>query len=147
MAELLVIGAGPYALSTAALAREHGIDTTIVGAPMQFWREHMPDGMFLRSGSDWHLDAAGVHTLEAFLDERGIDRADVDPIPIRVFLEYCAWFQGQKGIQVREETVTGLARTDAGYEATLAGGAARPRPDGARASAPGSVGRPPRTRG
>jgi lysine/ornithine N-monooxygenase len=122
VAELLVIGAGPYALSTAALAREHGIDTTVVGVPMQFWREHMPEGMFLRSGTDWHLDAAGVHTLEAFLDGRGIDRAAVDPIPIRVFLEYCAWFQEQKGIEVREETVTGLARADGRYEATLAGG-------------------------
>jgi len=39
---LLIIGAGPYALSTAALAQERGIDTTIVGRPMGFWREHMP---------------------------------------------------------------------------------------------------------
>ena len=59
---LLVIGAGPYALSTAALARERGIDTLVVGRPMGFWRRHMPEGMFLRSGPDWHLDAAGVHT-------------------------------------------------------------------------------------
>ena len=25
---------------------------------MGFWREHMPAGMFLRSGPDWHLDAS-----------------------------------------------------------------------------------------
>ena len=56
---LLVIGAGPYALSAAALAREHGIDTMVVGRPMGFWRRHMPAGMLLRSGPDWHLDAAG----------------------------------------------------------------------------------------
>ena len=31
---LLVIGAGPYALSTAALARQRGIDTVVVGRPM-----------------------------------------------------------------------------------------------------------------
>src|SRR5213083_2117131 len=58
---LLVIGAGPYGLSTAALARERGIDTVAVGRPMGFWKEHMPAGMFLRSGPDWHLDASGVH--------------------------------------------------------------------------------------
>ena len=85
---LLVIGAGPYALSTAALAREHGIDTVTVGRPMGFWRRHMPAGMLLRSGPDWHLDARGVHTLEAYLEERGIDPAEVDPLPVGLFLDY-----------------------------------------------------------
>ena len=79
---LLVIGAGPYALSTAAFAREHGIDTVMVGRPMGFWRQHMPAGMLLRSGPDWHLDASGVHTLQAYLEERTIDPTDVDPLPI-----------------------------------------------------------------
>src|SRR5512133_2324104 len=46
--ELLVIGAGPYALSTAALARDCDVHTVIVGRPMAFWRENMPSGMFLR---------------------------------------------------------------------------------------------------
>ena len=65
--QLLIIGAGPYALSTAALARERGIETVVVGRPMGFWREHMPAGMILRSGADWHLDATGVHSFEAYL--------------------------------------------------------------------------------
>jgi FAD-dependent urate hydroxylase len=120
--QLLVAGAGPYALSTAALARERGIDTTVVGRPMAFWREHMPEGMFLRSGPDWHLDAAGVHTLEAFLEERGIAPAEVDPIPIRVFLEYAQWFQAAKGIEVREELIADLQKLDGGFTATLDGG-------------------------
>ena len=63
---------------------------------MAFWREHMPAGMFLRSGPDWHLDAAGVHTLEAYLEERGVDLADVDPMPIDVFLDYAEWFRAAK---------------------------------------------------
>jgi cation diffusion facilitator CzcD-associated flavoprotein CzcO len=54
--QLLVIGAGPYALSAAALAREQGIQTMVLGRPMGFWRQNMPEGMFLRSGPDWHLD-------------------------------------------------------------------------------------------
>jgi cation diffusion facilitator CzcD-associated flavoprotein CzcO len=86
--DLLVIGAGPYALSTAALAREHGIDTVIVGRPMGFWRENMPEGMFLRSGPDWHLDGSGVETLEAYLEDRQIRPDEVDPIPISLFLDY-----------------------------------------------------------
>ena len=87
--QLLVIGAGPYALSTAAFARRHGIETVVLGSPMSFWREHMPAGMFLRSGPDWHLDAAGVHTLEAYLQEQSIAPGDVDPIPVGVFPPSC----------------------------------------------------------
>jgi FAD-dependent urate hydroxylase len=120
--QLLVIGAGPYALSTAAYADELGIDTVIVGRPMAFWRENMPQGMFLRSGADWHLDAGSVCTFEAFLDERQIMPADVDPIPIRLFLEYAAWFQHVKKIDVRQDLVVDLAKPDGRYEATLTSG-------------------------
>jgi cation diffusion facilitator CzcD-associated flavoprotein CzcO len=119
---LLVIGAGPYALSTAALAREHGIDTVTVGRPMGFWRRHMPTGMLLRSGPDWHLDARGVHTLEAYLEERAIDPADVDPLPIGLFLDYAEWFRRAKGIGVREDLVVDLTRPDDRFEAVLESG-------------------------
>ena len=121
-AQLLVIGAGPYALSTAAFAEERGIDTVIVGQTMAFWREHMPEGMFLRSGADWHLDAGGVYTLEAFLDERQIMPADVDPIPIELFLEYVEWFQHVKKIDVRQDLVVDLAKPDTRFEAMLSSG-------------------------
>jgi cation diffusion facilitator CzcD-associated flavoprotein CzcO len=120
--ELLVIGAGPYALSTAALARERGIKTVVLGRPMGFWRENMPAGMFLRSGPDWHLDAAGVHTLEAHLEERQIKPEEVDPIPIGVLLDYAVWFRQRNAIDVREEYVTGLAKPNGRFEATLDSG-------------------------
>jgi len=119
---LLVIGAGPYALSTAALAREHGIDTVTVGRPMGFWRRHMPAGMLLRSGPDWHLDAGGVHTLEAYLEERAVDPAEVDPLPIGLFLDYAEWFRQAKGIQVREDLVADLTKPDDRFEAVLESG-------------------------
>ena len=35
----------------------------------------MPERMLLRSGTDWHLDADGIDTFEAFLAERGVDPA------------------------------------------------------------------------
>lgn len=120
---LLVIGAGPYALSTAALAREHGIDTVVVGRPMGFWRQHMPAGMLLRSGPDWHLDASGVHTLEAYLEERAIDPAEVDPLPLALFLDYAEWFRQAKGIQVLEDRVVDLAKPGDRFEAVLGSGA------------------------
>src|SRR3954449_9709213 len=110
----MVIGAGPYGLATAAAARAAGLETVILGRPMGFWRDHMPPGMFLRSGADWHLDAAYEHTLERFLGD------DVpDPLPLQRFLDYANWFQTQKGLEVREERVTAL---EPGFVATLESG-------------------------
>jgi thioredoxin reductase len=116
---LLVVGAGPYGLSTAAYARDRGIDTVVTGRPMGFWREHMPERMFLRSGPDWHLDAAGVHTFQAYLEERGISP---EPIPLAVFLEYAEWYRRAKGIEPLEDLVEDLAQVDGHFEARLSGG-------------------------
>ena len=138
---LVVIGAGPYALSVAALAQQNGIDTVVLGRPMGFWRQHMPEGMFLRSGPDWHLDGAAVHTLAAFLEERGIQPGEVDPIPVGVFLDYADWFQRAKKIEVREEFAGALAKANGRFEVTLESGV-RIRAD-AVVAAPGSVTTPP----
>jgi cation diffusion facilitator CzcD-associated flavoprotein CzcO len=117
--DLLVVGAGPYALSTAAAAQDRGLSATVVGRPMGFWREHMPAGMYLRSGPDWHLDPAGELTLERYLAERGIPPTEVDPLPLDLFLEYAEWFRAGKGIAVRDDWVTSLRP---GWEATLESG-------------------------
>jgi FAD-dependent urate hydroxylase len=114
---LLVIGAGPYGVAVGARAVERGIDTVVAGRPMGFWTDHMPNGMFLRSGPDWHLDASGVHTFEAFLDERGISAADIDPVPIAVFLDYAAWFQQRKRLSVRDSLVSRLTTQDGRFAA------------------------------
>ncbi len=120
--ELLVIGAGPYGVATAARAIERGIKTTIVGGPLSFWKQHMPEGMYLRSGPDWHLDAAGIHTFEAFLEEEGIAPDQVDPVPISVFLDYATWFLDNKGVVAREALVTQLTRNGKRFEALLDNG-------------------------
>src|SRR2546421_104917 len=44
-----VVGAGPYGLSAAVHLAGAGVDVRLLGRPMEFWREHMPDGMLLRS--------------------------------------------------------------------------------------------------
>jgi cation diffusion facilitator CzcD-associated flavoprotein CzcO len=120
--ELLVIGAGPYAYSAAAYARDNGIATRIVGRPMAFWRDQMPKEMYLRSGPDWHLDALGQDTFEAFFEERGLDPADHDPIPIGLFLDHTDWFADRKGLEVEERMVANLTRPDGRFVAEMADG-------------------------
>ncbi|HAM01673.1 MAG TPA: dimethylaniline monooxygenase [Acidimicrobiaceae bacterium] len=119
---LLVIGAGPYGVSVAAQARARGIDTVVVGRPMGFWTDRMPRGMFLRSGTDWHLDASEVHTFEAFVEERGISAPDIDPVPIAVFLDYAAWFQAEKHVEVQDRLVSSLEEGNRQFVASLEDG-------------------------
>ena len=120
--DLLVIGAGPYAYAAAAYARHRGIGTHVVGHPMSFWREQMPADMYLRSGPDWHLDATGEHTFAAFFEDRGLDPADYDPIPIGVFLDHTDWFREQKGFEVDERLVASLTRPDGQFVAAMEDG-------------------------
>lgn len=97
-----MIGAGPYGLATAKALRDRGIGVTVYGRPMGFWRDHMPAGMLLRSGPDWHMDAAGELTFRAFCPD------PPDPIPVALFLDYAQWFQDQAGIEVIDEVVETL---------------------------------------
>jgi len=119
MSSVAVVGAGPYGVAVAAHARERGIYTTVLGHPMEFWTRHMPEGMFLRSGLDWHLDAAGEHTFQAFAQERGIAARDIDPVPIAVFLDYADWFQTRKHVDVVGSLVTSIGREDSRFVLTL----------------------------
>jgi FAD-dependent urate hydroxylase len=120
--DLLVIGAGPYAYSAAAHARDHDIATRIVGRPMAFWRDQMPVDMYLRSGPDWHLDARGEDTFAAYFEDRGLDPADHDPIPIGVFLDHTDWFAERKGLRVEERIVEEVTRPDGTFVARMADG-------------------------
>jgi cation diffusion facilitator CzcD-associated flavoprotein CzcO len=68
---LAIIGAGPFGLAQAAWAADAGVDYAIIGYPMEFWREHMPVGMLLRSTAEWHLDPPGEWTIDRFFAEQG----------------------------------------------------------------------------
>jgi cation diffusion facilitator CzcD-associated flavoprotein CzcO len=120
---LLVIGAGPYGLSAAACARDHGVETIVLGQAMGFWRDHMPAGMLLRSDTSWHLDAAGSDTMLAYLEGRGIRPEQVDPIPLDLLLAYSEWFIERKRLAPRADLVVELTHADGRFEARLESGA------------------------
>jgi cation diffusion facilitator CzcD-associated flavoprotein CzcO len=122
MVDLLIVGAGPYGLAAARAAQRLGIDVAVLGRPMSFWREHMPAEMFLRSGPDWHLDPTGELTLQRYLAARGINPADVDPLPVGLFLEYADRFTEEAGIAVRDEEVVRLDTAPSGAAASAGAG-------------------------
>ena len=111
---LLIVGAGPFGLALAALARERGIDHILAGRPMSFWRDHMPAGMCLRSAGDWHFDPMDVHTIERFLAEQGRARADVEPLSLAFYLTYAQWFQARKRLTPVPIHIRALHRLDDG---------------------------------
>src|ERR1700754_425991 len=65
---------------------------------MEFWRQHMPKGMYLRSACDWHLDPQNKDTIEKFLETQGKTTQDVEPLALDFYLSYVDWFQQQKNI-------------------------------------------------
>lgn len=123
-ADLLIIGAGPFGLSLAAHARGLGLETAVVGKPMGFWKDHMPQGMYLRSACDWHLDADGRYTIEAFLAERGQTPHDAEPLSRNFYLEYADWFQRQAGLEPLPGKVSLLRPRAGGFAAVLDDGTA-----------------------
>ncbi len=117
-APVVIIGAGPYALSTAAFLRRAGIETQLYGEVMGFWRT-MPTGMFLRSyrRASNIADPDGALTLPAF--ELATDRKVPTPIPLADFIEYGHWYQQQAEIPVDPRRVIRLTREEDGFRLVL----------------------------
>jgi cation diffusion facilitator CzcD-associated flavoprotein CzcO len=115
----LVVGAGPFGLAMAAQAQELGIDHVVIGQPMSFWEQHMPQGMLLRSGCDWHLDPSERDTMVRFLATRGQTPSEVEPLSLALYRDYAEWFQKVKDIRARPARVTRLDESDGRFGATL----------------------------
>jgi cation diffusion facilitator CzcD-associated flavoprotein CzcO len=87
---------GPFGLALAAHVQQLGIDYLQTGKPMEFWKKNMPHGMYLRSASDWYLDADDEHTIEKFTRIKKLATHDVEPLSLRYYLSYVDWYIEQK---------------------------------------------------
>ncbi|GAA3053749.1 FAD-dependent oxidoreductase [Streptomyces glomeratus] len=113
-----VIGAGPFGLSTAAHLRARGIAVRVFGEPMVSWRDHMPEGMLLKStpvASNIDAPQRG-HTLADYCDAAGIARlvTDEDIIPVETFIAYGEWFQQQLVPKLERVKVVSVDRRQGG---------------------------------
>lgn len=120
--DLLIIGAGPFGLSLAAYAGHLGIDHLVVGRPMEFWKKNMPEGMYLRSASDWSLDPTERFSIMNYLNSLGKTPKDVEPLSLEFYLQYAQWFQDGAGIQTIPTYVTRLDRVNDGFHALMEDG-------------------------
>ncbi|MDH6541883.1 thioredoxin reductase [Streptomyces sp. SPB4] len=129
MDDLVVIGAGPYGLSIAAHAAAAGLGVRVVGRPMASWRDHMPEGMYLKS-EPWSSNLSapgGRHTLAGYCATRGLSAEHGSPLPITTFSAYGLWFARHAGLpEVEEDTVTEVTPHGDGFLVRTAGGPPRP---------------------
>jgi NAD(P)H-nitrite reductase large subunit len=117
----VVIGAGPYGLSSAAHLKSKGIQTQVFGKPMEFW-QNMPSEMYLKSS--WSAlsisDHAGEYSLNRFAKHFGI--AKQEPVPLKIFLQYGHWFQQQVVPDVDQTYVQFLTRNGNEFHLDLVDG-------------------------
>src|SRR5947208_3668422 len=108
--DVVVVGAGPYGLSTAAHLQERGLNVAVFGMPLNLWREYMPQGMFLRSYW-WATNLSDPHNEYGLAQYfRAENQHESDPFPIEAFIEYGLWFQKHVVPNVDETYVETIER-------------------------------------
>ncbi|HZC43220.1 MAG TPA: NAD(P)-binding domain-containing protein, partial [Acidobacteriaceae bacterium] len=124
--EVAIVGAGPYGLSIAAHLQSRGIHFGIFGPPMEVWRQHMPQGMLLKSdGFASNLsDPNGSFTLKQFCQSRGLPYGDTRvPVPLETFVKYGVAFQERLVPQLDPRRVTKIERAADGFHLQVDDGA------------------------
>ena len=92
--DAVVVGAGPYGLSTAAHLLGRGLNVAVFGKTAEFWRRHMPHGMLLRS--HWWAtnlsDPDGAYGFDRYFRACKTSKKCY-PLPREAFIDYASWFQ------------------------------------------------------
>ncbi|MGH3240265.1 MAG: NAD(P)-binding domain-containing protein [Spirillospora sp.] len=115
--DVVIAGAGPYGLSTAAFLQNLGLDVRIIGQPMRFWDENMPRGMFLKS-EPFASNLGAPHRGMRFTD-RHPDWRIGEPIPLETFVEYGRWFASVVIPGTEDAQIVNVERGGAGGFAVL----------------------------
>jgi hypothetical protein len=115
---VMIIGAGPYALALSAHLRACGVEPKLHGEVMGFWKT-MPETMFLRSyyRASSIGDPQGRLTLDDY--ERARGHGVPRPIPLADFIDYGEWFATTAGIQPDCRFVTHVTRKQNEFEVTV----------------------------
>jgi len=120
--DVIVVGAGPYGLSAAAHLRESGLKVAIFGKPLGLWRDHMPEGMLLRSYW-WATSLSaprGRYDFAQYFREHG--QKAYDPLPRETVIDYGLWFQKHAVPELDETYVKSIMRESERFRVELEDG-------------------------
>jgi thioredoxin reductase len=120
--DVAIVGAGPYGLSLAAHLNDRKADFQIFGEPMQFWRDHMPKGMQLKSdGFASNLyDPNHTYTLRDYCQEQGLSYKDTTlPVDLEKFVKYGIAFQARFVPRLRSNYVINIDKTSNDFSLRL----------------------------
>lgn len=125
MRDLVVIGAGPFGVAAAAEAKAKGINYVLVGKPLKFWKESMPDFMLLRSPfiASSLYDPEGKLSLKKFYDLKGRKHTKGTPVPFKIYLEYLDWYMENAKLSVIDAEVESVNKNNSGeFEVSTSNG-------------------------
>lgn len=118
MLDVIIIGSGPFGISLAAHAVASKLEYKLFGYPMDFWKNQMPQDMFIRTPHEFvsFSDSKDELTIQQFSEETGTEL--VTPLPRPIFVAYANWFAEKAGIEFTKELVTKVIQKDGYYEVT-----------------------------
>ena len=120
--DVVVIGAGPYGLTSAAHLIGKGLHVGVFGKPMELWRDHMPQGMYLRSHW-WATNLSDPQKKYSFARYFQLKKlAKPYPVPMSLFLDYALWFQKNAVPDIDETYVASIERQNGWFVVTLEDG-------------------------
>lgn len=123
--DVVIIGAGPYALSIAAHLRSAGVRFRIFGTPMQTWRTQMLRDSHLKSEgfATCLYEPSGTFTLKAYCAARGLPYADIGrPVPLATFIDYAMAFQQRHVPELEQRDIVAVASSASGFTLRVADG-------------------------
>jgi thioredoxin reductase len=118
----VVVGAGPSGLAAARHLKEARTRVKVFGKVMEFWREHMPRGMLLRSSwvASEIADPRHELTLARYREERG--SWFEAPIPLEDYIGYGQWYAQTALLNIDERRVESIERENDHFAVTASDG-------------------------
>jgi cation diffusion facilitator CzcD-associated flavoprotein CzcO len=123
--DTVILGAGPYGLSIAAHLGKLNVPYRIFGAPMESWKNNMPQGMLLKSeGFASNLyDPDNAFTLAHYCREVGQPYADIGlPVPVETFTAYGIEFQKRLVPNLETTKISSIRAENGGFQLSTADG-------------------------